>query len=71
MRLLLLGALAGAALALPTAPAFARACEDLPVNAACDSYSGYCDVYKKPHPRLGRGVCLRLSDHLSQEGTAQ
>jgi hypothetical protein len=55
-----MAALAGSALALPVAPASAY-CEDLPINAACESYDGHCDVYKKPHPRLGRGFCIRLT----------
>jgi hypothetical protein len=62
MRMMLLAAAAGAALALPATHASARPCEDLPVNAACEGPSGPCDVYKKPHPRLGGGICLRLSD---------
>ena len=60
MKRLVMAALAGSALALPVAPASAY-CEDLPINAACESYDGHCDVYKKPHPRLGRGFCIRLT----------
>ncbi|HEV2889882.1 MAG TPA: hypothetical protein VGX28_05855 [Frankiaceae bacterium] len=60
MKRLVLPALAAAALAVPVAPASA-ACEDLPVNAACQSSDGYCELYKKPHPRLGRGLCVRLT----------
>lgn len=61
MKRLLLLAFAAPALALPAVPASASPCEDLPVNVACESSTGYCDVYKKPHPRLGRGICLRVT----------
>jgi hypothetical protein len=50
-----------AAFALPLVPAAAAECSDLPVNVACQGRGGYCDVYKRPHPRLGAGFCLRVT----------
>ena len=49
-----------AALALPV-PAASAECSDLPLNVACQNGATYCDVYKKPHPRLGAGFCLRVT----------
>ena len=60
MKRCLVLAFAASAFAVPVSAASA-ACGDLPVNVACDDGGTHCDVYKRPHPRLGRELCLRVT----------
>lgn len=60
MKRFLVLAFAASAFAVPASVASAE-CDDLPVNAACDNDGTHCDVYKRPHPRLGRELCVRVT----------